>query len=220
MLITMDHYIENNRDKDAISLIEDYININQSDDELVIILIEFEGPKDPEYIVNRVRDLVNRNPENISASRYLAWNIFENNDIPHLQKFLDQAERGKETGWIKFFRALVSAGNGEYIVAMEEFKSSYEFEPQWEILYNLAVISEYLNNYHDAIEYYQKADNSLVNTTSNMITKSIIRTALASLLYEMEDYEFSYRELRNALDLDIYNLKANLLLKKLESVTF
>jgi len=220
MLIVMDYYIENEKDKDAINLIENFIKNNQIDDELEIILKELEGSKDQEYIVNRVRDFVNRNPENISASKYLAWNIFENNDISHLQHFLDQTERVGNDGWINFFRALISAGNGEYIIAVEQFESSYKLELQWETLYNLAIISEYTNDYQNSIEYYQKADNSLANNVENMITKSMIRTALATLLYEINDYEHSYRELRNALDLDMHNLKANLLLNKLESITF
>ena len=61
---------------------------------------ELEGINNPEYIVNIIRNLVNQNPENISASRYLAWNIFVNDDIAHLKHFLDQVEKeGVELAW-------------------------------------------------------------------------------------------------------------------------
>ncbi len=220
MLITMDYYLENNMDEEAIDILRKYIKNNQSDNELEIILKELEGIKNPEYIVNIIRNLVNQNPENISASRYLAWNIFVNDDIAHLKHFLDQIEKEGEAGWINFFKALISVKKGDFKSASEEFQSSYEFENQWETLYNLAVLSEYTKYYQEAIEYYQNAENNLISSEENMVTKSIIRSSLASLLYEIKDYERSYREVRNALDLDIYNLKANLLLKKLESVTF
>lgn len=220
VLIILDYYLENNMDQDAIDILEKYINNNQSDDELEIILKELKGNKNPEYTVNIVRNLVNQNPENISASRYLAWNIFVNEDILHLKHFLDQMQKEGDAGWINFFGALISIKNRDYKLAMDEFKVSYDLKNQWETLYNLAVLSEYTNNYQDAIEYYQNAENILSDNNENMITKSVIRTALALLLYEIQDYEHSYREVRNALDLDIYNLRANLLLKKLESVSF
>ncbi len=220
LLIITDYYLENNMDKEAIDILGKYIKNNKSDDELEIISKELEGANNPEYFVNIVRNLVNQNPKNISATRYLAWNIFLNEDIPHLQHFLGQIENEGDDGWIDFFRALISIKNGNYKLAIEEFQSSYELEKQWETLYNLAVVYKYKNNYQEAIVYYQKAENSLVNNKENMVTKSLIRTSLASLLYEVKDYEQAYREVRNALDLDIYNLKANLLLKKLESITF
>lgn len=218
MLIIMKYYLEQNKDNAAISILENYLNNNESDNELEIILRELKGVNNPEYFINSVRGLVNQDPKNINASRYLAWNMFENNDIPGLQQFLNQAERAGNSGWISFFRALISAGNGKYNSALEHFKFSYESETLWESLYNLAVISEYKNDYQDAIEYYQKSENSLTNTEENMITKSMIRTELASLLYNLEDYEHSYRELKNALDQDKNNLKAWLLLNKLESM--
>ena len=218
MLMIMDYYKKHEMNKKAIDILEDYISMNKRDNELDIILKDLKGTKDPKYMVNILRDFVNQNPENISVSRYLAWNIFLNNDIQHLQKFLNQIE-GTD-GWIKFFQALISVYNGELTIAIEEFHSSYEVDPQWEILYNLAVISEYTNNYQNAIEYYQNAENSLANTKENKIIKSIIRTELALLFYKIKDYDNTYREVRNALDLDTDNLKANLLLKKLGSVTF
>lgn len=220
VLIIMDYYLKNNHYKDAVSLVRKYINMNESDAELDIILKQLEGYNNPEYLINRVRDLVNQNPQNSNASRYLAWNIFENNDMQNLQRFLNQSEKEGQAGWISFFRALIHVENEEYSTAIEKFKSSYNLENQWEILYNLAVIFEYAHNYQDAVDYYQRADNSFANITVNLKTKSILRTSLASLLYDIEDYELSYREVKNALDLDIYNLKANLLLKKLNSVKF
>ncbi len=218
MLMIMHYYEKHEMNEKAIDILEDYILMNKKDNELDIILKELKGTKDPKYMLNILRDFVNQNPENISASRYLAWNIFLNNDIQHLQEFLNQIEGAP--GWIKFFQALISVYNGEITIAIEEFHSSYEVDPQWETLYNLAVISEYTNNYQNAIEYYQNAENSLANTKENKIIKSIIRTELAFLFYKIKDYDNTYREVRNALDLDIDNLKANLLLKKLESVTF
>lgn len=220
LLIIINYYLEKNKDEEAIVMIEKYIINNKTDNELEIILRELKGASNPEYFVNTVRELVNQDPTNTDASRYLAWNIFENNDIPHLQQFLNQIEIGEPVGWIDFFKALISVEKGDYAKAAEQFESSYELEFQWESLYNLAVLSDYENHHQDAIEYYQKAENSLTDTVDNMTTKSMIRTELASLLFKIKDYENAYRELRNAMDQDKDNLKASFLFNKLEAITY
>lgn len=213
-LSLIDYYSVNNNEKTAIELTKSYL-ANNMDKEFEIILKQLNGTKHPDRFINNIRELVNMDAKTPESSIFLAWSLFENNNIQDLSKYLEQQET--ETAWILFFKALISASYGENILSIESFKNSYKLESTWETLYNLGIINAYIKNYQKAIEYFQNSENILAFIPENSKLKSFIRTSLAMVFFEMNDYNNAYREIRNAYDLDSSNLKVHLLLKKLES---
>jgi tetratricopeptide repeat protein len=213
--------IEYNYDeKIIISLIKNYLLKYPKDKEVEIKKREILGNDNPEVIINNLYELLNSDPDNPYTRRFLAWNLYENNSINDLEKFIKQNEKEHTGSWNIFFEALVSESKGNSNLAIQQFETAYSMTKNWENLYNLAVISENNGKYEQAIAYYQNAENSLNQIPENYKTKSMIRTSLASLFYNLKDYEKAFREIRNALDQDPANLKAYLLLKKLESSTY
>ena len=216
--IISNYYLRIGKENNAIYLVDKYLSNNLIDNEIILLIKQLKGMNNPEVFVNNIRDLVNENSNDDTISRYLAWSLFENNNFKDLKLFLNIQEL--EKSWIFLFNSMVSIYNNETNIALEQLKASFELENNWEILYNLGILYEYLQKYENAIVSYQNAENIIKNTNKNFTTKSFIRTTLALLFYNINDYKNSYRELQNALDLDKSNLKAHLLLKKLESSTF
>jgi len=205
---------ENNRVESSISLLENYLLNNTNDKEIEIILKELKGTENPENFINNVRNFVNLNPEDMNAAKYLSWKMFENGKFNNLDNFL-QIEKNNYS-WVLFFKAIVACSQGDYNKSIDLLQSAYVLEGKWEYLYNLGVLFENTNQYQNAIQHYQNAEN-LLDNTMYLETKSLIRTTLAELMYNMKNYNSAYRELNIALDMNPHNLKANLLLKKLES---
>jgi len=216
--IVSNYYLRIGKENIAIGLMEKYLEHNQIDNEIILLLKQLKGLKNPEAFINNIRDLVNENPGNDIISRYFAWSLFKNNNFKDLKLFLNIQKL--EKSWTFLFNSLVLIYNNETNIALEQLNTSFELENNWEILYNLGLLYEYLQKYQNAIVSYQNAENIIKNIDKNFTTKSFIRTKLALLFYNIKDYKNSYRELKNALDLDKSNLKAHLLLKKLESSTF
>jgi len=150
----------------------------------------------------------------MNAAKYLSWKMFENGKFNNLDNFL-QIEKNNYS-WVLFFKAIVACSQEDYNKSIDLLQSAYVLEGKWEYLYNMGVLFEYTNQYQNAIQYYQNAEN-LLDNTMYLETKSLIRTTLAELMYNMKNYNSAYREINIALDMDPHNLKANLLLKKLES---
>ena len=220
LLAVVAYSFKNNNEDTALKFIENYIGRNSSDAELDIILRQIKGISNPENLVNSLYELVNKYPENETGSRFLAMNLYENRNMGKLEKYLNKFNSDNTEAWVMFYTALLDSYNGNFREAVEEYESSYKIDKQWQTLYNLSIVSQYNKNYNSAIEYLQQAENSLMNTELNLKVKSIIRTKLASLYFDMKDYKKSYRELKNALDLDNNNMQANFLYKKLESATY
>jgi len=212
--------LKNNKEDTALTLIKNYTGRNSSDAEIDIISRQIKGISKPENLVNSLYELVNKYPDNGTGARYLATNLYENRNIGKLEKYLNRFNSDNTKSWVMFYKALVHSYNGNFKEAVDAFESSYKIDKKWQTLYNLSIVSQYNKNYNSAIEYLQQAENSLMNTELNLKVKSKIRTMLASLYFDMKDYNKSYRELKNALDLDNNNMHANLLYKKLESVTY
>ncbi len=213
------YYKENGSKNEAISFLEKYLKTNPDDSEMKIILQELKGITNTKYLVTSLRTFVNDNPSSNQAASYLAWNLIENRQFAYLEKLLAVIDKGMSQEWISFFNAMIFVEKGEFESAVKAFQLSYQLKPRWQTLYNIALTSEYMPDYNTAVDYYQKAENSL-SDIDNITLKASIRTQLALLLFKMKEYQSSYREILNALDQDKNNLKAHLLLKKLETVTF
>ena len=212
--------LKNNKEDTALTFIKNYIGRNSSDTEIDIILKQIKGISKPGNMVNILYELVNKYPENEAGSRFLAFNLYDNQNMDKLDNYLNSFNTDNTTSWVNFYKALLDSYNGKFYKALDEFESSYNLDKHWQTLYNLSIISQQTNNYNKAIEYLQQAENSLIDSKPNFKVKSIIRTKLALLYFDFKDYNKCYRELKHALDMDQNNIKANLLFKKLESTTY
>lgn len=212
----VDFYKNNNNEEEAIALIKKYLNNKVNNKEIEIILKQLKGTDNPDTFINNLYEFVNLHPSNTITSRYLAWNLFESNEFIKLKDFLNNFD----TAWALFFNALISVNKSDSLTAVDQFQNSFEIEKNWESIFNQGVIYEYNKNYQNAIEFYQNAENLIVNSPENYKIKSLIRTNLAYLYYDIKEYDYAYRQITNAIDQDENNLKAHLLLKKLESSIF
>ena len=219
-LILIEHYILSKNETIAIDLVKKYLKYNIEDIEFEIILKQLNGTANPEKFINNIYELVNITSDNSKNSRYLAWSLFENRNFIKLEDFLLTKENNFDNSWNYFFKALLSVTKDDYSLSLKHFHSAFSLEGNWETLFNMGILSEYMNDYTKAIEFYQSSENMLMFIPENITTKSFIRTTLASMFFKMNDYDKASRELRNALDLDDSNLKAHLLLKKLESTNY
>lgn len=217
-LVLIEYYILNDNEKTALEIANQFIITNIQDKEFELIYKQLKGATNPEIFINNIYELVNKTPLNIYSSRYLAWNLFKNNNFYDLEIYLDK--QNAYESWVLFFKAILLVYKQEQILSLEQFQKAYNKENNWETLYNMGIISTYFNDYQSAVEYFQNSENSLVNVTDNLKTKSFIRTKLATTFYDMQNYNNAFREVTNALELDNSNLKAHLLLKKLESSNY
>jgi hypothetical protein len=214
------YYKKYNREKDALVLIKRYLLSVPEDLKVEIIYRQFLGINNPDSIVNNTRKLVNLDPLSPKSVNYLLWYLYTNNNINYLESFLTDISSSENNSNILFYEGLINANRSNFTLATEKLESSYVLKNNWETLYNLAVISELNKEFNSAIEYYQRSENSISDLQNNYSTKSLIRTSLASLFYQIGDSMKAIRELNIAIDQNPENLKAILLLKKLESTLY
>ncbi len=220
LLAIVDFNLKNNKKDSSLTFIKNYLRRNSSDAEIDIILKQITGISKPDNLVNLLYELVNQYPENETGSRFLAFNLYANREMVKLDNYLKRFNTENTIGWVIFYQALLDCYNGKNNKAIDEFESSYTLDNHWQTLYNLSILSQQTNNYSNAIEYLQQAENSLFDSKQNIEVKSKIRTKLASLFFEIKDYNKCYRELKHALDMDQNNIKAILLFNKLESAAY
>jgi len=220
ILSLIDYFILNNSENKAIKLVENYFKNNVNDDEFKIFLKQLKGTENPEIFTNSLYNLVNQKKDNLNYSRFLAWSLFKDNNMPELEKYLASYDDDLDIPWIYFFKGLIAVNKSDKSLAINNFKNAFKLEVNWETLYNIGLISFYSHDYQKAIEYLQNSENMIPSSVENLEIKSNIRTTLATLMFDMSNYDNSYREIIDALDLNKSNTKASLLLKKLESTNF
>ena len=139
--------------------------------------------------------------------------LFKTGNLPLLEDYLDEIEAKREfADWEKFYKGLLLTRKKEYTESIELLKKAYQTEKSWEILYDLGILYKIKKNYLKSIGMFQNCEKDVTDKE-----KSMIRTSLADVLAISGNKKRAVKELKYALGLDNTNIRAVLLLDKLES---
>lgn len=180
---------------------------------LKLIFISLNGAVEPDRLIAGLQEILLQNPENSHIGRYYCMFLFKTGNQSLLAEYLDQIEEKRElSDWEKFYKGLLLTREKEYTESIELLKEVYQTEKSWEVLYNLGILYKIKKDYLTSIEMFQNCEKDVTDKE-----KSIIRTSLAEVLAISGNKKRAVKELTYALRLDNTNIRAVLLLNKLES---
>ncbi len=175
--------------------------------------LKLKGAVEPKRMIAGIQEILLKNRDDSKIGRYYCQFLYKTGNISALNEYIIKKETdGELPGWLKFYKGLVLAAGFEYDESIELLEESYKAEKQWEILFDLGILYGAEKNYLKAVEMFQSCERNVSNRE-----KSMIRTSLAQVLYKSGNIKRAIKEVSYALDLDNNNIKAVLLLNKLES---
>ena len=159
-----------------------------------------------------------KEPEYSRTARHLAASLIASYDQEGLSRLVRAWETANgETAWSLFLKGYHALMNHSIEKAVEAFERSYELSPQWEIAYNLSILSARKGDYDAAIEHIRMAENTLMRNEPDAVeTKAFLRAASARILYERGDFHIAAKEAMYAMDLDPGCNEAAILLELLK----
>ncbi|MEW5817760.1 MAG: tetratricopeptide repeat protein, partial [Spirochaetota bacterium] len=214
-------FIEQERYDEARQELDTYLAVNRKDPDTGLMYLQVQGAyQNPARYTAALWDLFNRNPENRIIGRYFGWYLLGLNDFGSLNILLKSSEesQGKE-GWILFYRGVMEALTGNTETAIELLQQSYEAQPLWTTLYNLARLYLLNGSYETAIEYLRQADTLYISKSRDLKKnpeRADILIQIANAMYLLGKIEDAKRDLKYALDADPADIEGTLLMKKLE----
>ena len=180
---------------------------------LKLLSLSLNGAVEPDRLIAGMQEILLQNPEDAHIGRYYCMFLFKTGNLTLLEDYLDEIEAKREfADWEKFYKGLLLTRKREYTESIELLKKAYQTEKSWEILYDLGILYKIKKNYLKSIEMFQNCEKNVTDKE-----KSMIRTSLADVLAISGNKKRAVKELKYALGLDNTNIRAVLLLDKLES---
>lgn len=181
---------------------------------LKLMFLTLNGAVEPDRLIAGMQELLLQNPEDSHIGRYYCMFLFKTGNQSLLADYLDHIEEKRElSDWEKFYKGLLLGREEEYTESIALLKEVYQTEKSWEVLYDLGILYKIKKDYLKSIEMFQNCERDDVTDKE----KSMIRTSLAEVLAISGNKKRAVKELNYALGLDNTNIRAVLLLNKLES---
>ncbi|HUZ18645.1 MAG TPA: tetratricopeptide repeat protein [Spirochaetia bacterium] len=154
------------------------------------------------------------------VARYLGWYLFGLHDFGGLRQIFKMSSNDQGDEWLSFYQGVYDGLNKEYASGITQFQRAFAIEARWQTLYNMGILELKDQSAQAAESDFQKADSALIQadqTKTKSPERALVHVGLAQALVMDGNTEGAKRELLYALDMDPGNIRAELLLQKLDS---
>jgi len=204
-----------------------YLNLKKETGNLPDSIISEEYNDLDEYLVtgnnnnsrllNLLWSIYNNSVYSADYKDYFAFYLYKNRFFRDLKILLEKNEYRNSSHYY-FFNFLLDILDNNFSDAEKMLKKYMEMHYNFEIIYDLALINIYYEDYSSALEYFNMItgnDSFMHNISKKRLSDIYFKTAYSH--YKKKNYHISYKLLNRSISLDRGNIKPQFLLKYIKS---